>query len=52
MMLFQKNKLLILGDFNGHIGVLGTQKLNRNGKRVIENFNLNLSNLDDKCNGE
>ena len=54
-MLFQKNKLLLLGDFNGHIGVLGEQKLNRNGKRVIdiiENFNLNLLNLDDKCNGE
>ena len=35
--------------------MLGNQKLNRNGKRVIdiiENFNCNLLNLDDKCNGE
>ena len=47
--------LLLLGDFNGHTEIIGKQKLNRNGKRVLsfgERYNLTLLNLDEKCTGE
>ena len=45
---------LVLGDFNGHIGILGHQKENQHGKIVlnwIEEDGLTLLNLDDKCEG-
>ena len=45
---------LVLGDFNGHIGILGHQKENQHGKLVlnwIEEDGLTLLNLDDKCEG-
>ncbi len=38
---------IIQGDFNGHLGFLGSQKCNDNGN----NHNLTLLNLKDKCNG-
>ena len=44
-----------MGDFNGHIGLLGKQKLNRNGKVVLnlmEKYNLILLNMDANCCGE
>ena len=47
--------ILVLGDFNGHIGYIGPQDLNRNGRYVlelIEKYNLILLNGDDRCQGE
>ena len=51
----EDEKIMILGDFNGHLGFIGNQELNRNGKFVIEimeNYNLVLLNGDDLCIGE
>ena len=45
---------IILGDFNGHIGLLGTQPLDKNGKTILswlESYNLTLLNLDENCEG-
>ena len=47
--------ILILGDFNGHIGILGPQILNSKGKDMLkfaEDNNLNILNLDPDCSGE
>ena len=46
--------ILVLGDFNGHIGLLGHQKQNQHGKIIlkwIEEDGLTLLNLDEKCEG-
>ena len=46
---------IILGDFNGHLGFLGTQQKNHNGERVLdlmETHSLQLLNGDMKCEGE
>ena len=32
----ESEKLLIMGDFNGHLGSIGDQELNRNGRFVLE----------------
>ena len=43
-----------MGDFNGHINGLGYQKQDRNGDMILEwinNNNMVLLNLDDKCEG-
>ena len=32
---FENERLIILGDFNGHLGFLGTQVLNANGRFVL-----------------
>ena len=48
-------RLMILGDFNGHVGYIGNQKLDKNGEIVLnmmEKFNLVLLNDDPKCKGE
>ena len=45
---------LVLGDMNGHTGLIGYQKENENGKMVkdwMNNFGLVLLNLDEKCTG-
>ena len=47
--------IILLGDFNGHIGTVGNQKENRNGrlvKQLAEFHNLTILNLHDKCEGE
>ena len=47
-------KLMIMGDFNGHLGFLGNQNLDRNGRFVldfIDRNNLILLNADDRCCG-
>ena len=46
--------IIVLGDFNGHLGYLGDQMENSTGKLVnemLEKGNLNLFNLDDRCRG-
>ena len=46
--------LMILGDFNGHVGFLGNQREDRNGKFIIDlvnNSNMVMLNCDDKCQG-
>ena len=47
--------VMIMGDFNGHLGITGDQKIDENGKVVKElanEYNLMIANLDDKCTGE
>ena len=42
--------ILVLGDFNAHIEVIGYQKLNKNGEsllNILEKCNLVMLNLDD-----
>lgn len=37
--ILERNKeenILLLGDFNSHLGILGTQILNWNGREVLE----------------
>ena len=48
------NEIMIIGDFNAHLGYLGPQKANQNGKLVndfIENNSLVLLNCDPRCSG-
>ena len=54
-MKFQNENLLIIGDFNGHIGCLGPQPINKNGRKMlnfVDNSQLNILNLDIRCSGE
>ena len=47
--------LVLLGDFNVHVGIVGPQELNRNGCLLLdlmETYNLILLNNDEKCVGE
>ncbi|KAK7065886.1 hypothetical protein SK128_009160 [Halocaridina rubra] len=50
-----KQRVILLGDFNGHLGYLGPQKINKNGRNVIhfiEKWNMSLLNGDLNCEGE
>ena len=45
---------LIMGDFNGHVGLLGDHETNVNGVRLLnfgEKHGLVILNADDKCEG-
>ena len=47
--------LVVLGDFNGHVGFLGSQPPNKHGNRLLdflEKWNLILLNADQRCTGE
>ena len=47
--------VLVLGDFNGHIGFIGEQMCNRKGEMMLEfsdRWGLTILNADDKCNGK
>ena len=50
----EEKKLMVLGDFNGHLGYIGYQEENRNGK-IINDFicrhDLILLNTDEMCKG-
>ena len=49
------DNMLIVGDFNGHIGSLGPQPPNSKGKKMlqyVDRNNLNILNLDPRCSGE
>ena len=50
----EEEKLLLLGDFNAHVGFLGRQDLDVNGRYILDLMerNLILLNGDDKCLGE
>lgn len=46
--------IMILGDFNEHIGSLGKQREDENGRTVLEwinEYGMILLNLDEGCNG-
>ena len=46
--------LMILGDFNGHLGYLGNQEENNNGKitnEMLQKNDLILLNIDENCQG-
>ena len=51
----EEEALIILGDFNGHIGIIKeTRPLDKNGKMILrwlDDYNLTLLNLDEKCEG-
>ena len=49
-----REKVVVLGDFNAHLGFVGPQELNWNGDMVLdlmEKYSLILLNADDRCNG-
>ena len=51
----EENALLMLGDFNGHVGFIGPQQCDDNGRMVLnwlEEYNLVLLNADPNCSGE
>ena len=48
----QQKATIILGDFNGHLGYLGNQEKNMNGKlinKMIQGEDLILLNIDSRC---
>ena len=50
-----EEKVILLGDFNGHLGYIGPQALNFNGENllnIMEKWNLILLNGDNECVGE
>ena len=50
----QNYPVMILGDFNGHVGFLGKQKLDEGGSTVLNlmnKYNLIMLNNDEKCKG-
>ena len=47
--------MILLGDFNGHIGFIGEQQLNKNGQIILnlmERHNLVLLNDNERCHGK
>ena len=52
---YENKPLMIMGDFNGHLGYIGVQPLNKNGQNVIKlinSYDLILINTDPMCKGE
>ena len=50
----KEEPLLITGDFNGHVGLTGDQKLDTNGKMILEwmeKYRLIMLNDDERCKG-
>ena len=46
--------LILMGDFNGHLGIIGKQKENENGKIIKDlanKYNLVIANLEESCEG-
>ena len=55
LMDFNEDKILIIGDFNGHIKEIGKQKENYNGKvmkNLVDRHSLEILNLSEKCEGK
>ena len=51
----KSENIILIGDYNGHIKEIGTQKENINGKTmksIIDRHNLFLINTSDKCTGK
>ena len=49
-----KEGLMIVGDFNGHINLLEQRKTDYNGQMVMDwmaEYNLTLLNMDERCEG-
>ena len=50
----EDDNLILMGDFNGHIGIIGKQKENENGrilKDLANKYNLVITNLEENCEG-
>ena len=50
----RNNAFIVLGDFNGHVGFLGYQKIDKNGEMIIEwmnDYNLTLLNAREETKG-
>ena len=50
----QQKTTIVLGDFNGHLGYLGNQEENMNGKfinKMIQEEYLIILNIDSRCKG-
>ena len=51
----EDESMILMGDFNGHLGMAGEQRLDENGrilKELADEYNLVIGNLDEKCEGE
>ena len=51
----ETKNILVMGDLNGHVGFIGPQPINRNGKLILDladTCNMNILNLDPDCTGE
>lgn len=51
----ESEKLMVLGDFNGHLGLVGNQRVDQNGKYLLslmEKESMILLNNDDRCIGQ
>ena len=51
----KQTPVIIVGDFNAHIGIVGNQSVNANGRLILDllnKFNLVLLNEDEICEGE
>ena len=51
----EKEGLILLGDFNGHIKMIDGRDDDLNGKMLIdfmEKYNLNMLNMDSRCKGK
>ena len=51
----ERDNIIILGDFNGHVGFLGPQRLDEKGHsllNLVEKWNLVMLNGDQRCLGE
>ena len=49
-----QNSLLLIGDFNCHVGFLGSQKIDEGGNMILdwlENYGLIMLNNDPQCKG-
>ncbi|CAL4065751.1 unnamed protein product [Meganyctiphanes norvegica] len=50
----EEDALVVLGDFNAHIGLLGAKTIDRTGRMIVKRpneYNLTMLNLDDRCEG-
>ena len=51
----EKNSIVLAGDFNGHVGFMGSQSLNENGERIlrlIEECDMRMLNMEENCFGK
>ena len=47
--------LIVLGDFNAHIGLIDGKRIDQNGRMMLDwlnDYNLTMLNIDEKCEGK
>ena len=51
----EKEGLIVMGDFNGHITMIDGKEQDANGRMLLEwltTYNLNMLNMDNRCKGK